>query len=149
MDSKQNPASREEPHEAPTGLKAEVTSFLRDASDYLQLRSELFTIEAKEAGLVYGKKTRLMLISGVMLGLAYLLILAAFVGILAAVLNPDTSLSLANWTGASLIFGGLHFLVGFFFFKRAKKIGAEQTFFEYTRNELQKEQEWLKQKRKP
>ncbi len=148
MDHQENHPHSQEPSTAPTGLKAEVSSFFKEASAYLQLRSELFTIEAKEAGQVYGKKSSLVLLSAGLLLISYLLLLAALIGILAAALDPEQTLTLANWTGASLILAALHLILGFLLFKKAKKIGQDQRFFEYTRNELQKEQEWLKHKKK-
>jgi uncharacterized membrane protein YqjE len=138
--------SREKP---PSGLKSEATSFMRDASAYLRLRSELFSIEAKEAGQVYGKKSALLVIGGGLILLSYLLLLAALIGLIAAALDPDSQISLMNWIGSSLIFSAVHLIIGFILLKKGKKIGAEQKLFEYTRNELQQEQQWLKHTKKP
>ncbi len=130
-------------------MKAEITSFLQEASAYLKLKSELFTIEAKEAGLFYRKKIYLLLLSIALLLIGYLLLLVSLIGILSAALNPNTHLTLANWTGASLILAALHLISAFILFKQAQKIGLNQDLFPYTRDELLKEQEWLKHKKKP
>jgi len=134
--------------ESPAGLKAEVSSFLRETSAYLQLRSQLFSIEAKEAGQVYRKKTFFLFTGGILLFFSYSLLLAALIGMSAALLNADSKLTFSGWIGASLIFSFIHFILGLFLFQKGRKYGAGQAFFEYTRNELQKEQEWVKQTKK-
>lgn len=135
--------------ESPSGLKAELTSFLQDASAYLKLRGELFTIEAKEAGQTYGKKVGLVVAGGVLMLLAYLLILVAMIGIIATTLDSSSELTFTNWIGATLILAAVHLLAGFLIFRKGRKIGVDQELFEYTRSEIQNEQQWLKHKRKP
>lgn len=130
------------------GLKAEVTSFLRDASGYLQLRTQLFGIEAKEAGQAYRTKLTLILAGAVLIFLAYLLMVVAAIGIITALIDSETDLSFSNWIGGTLITALIHLLLGLFSYRTGKTITPKEPLFEYTRNELQKEQEWLKQKRK-
>jgi len=135
--------------ESAAGLKSEVTSFLKDSTAYLQLRSQLFSIEAKEAGLVYRKKSKLLLAGLAVLSFAYGLLIVALIGLVGQMLDANAEASLGGWIGATLIFSFIHLLIGLFIYFKGRKYGAGQVLFEYTRNELQKEQEWVKETKTP
>ncbi len=130
------------------GLRHELTSFLREASSFAQLRGELLGIEAKEAAEIYGKKTGLIVIGGIFLLLGHLLLIAGLVGTLGSALAGDP-FSLANWTGAALILTAIHVIAGVILIRKGRKIGSTSELFEYSRSELKKDQEWLSHKKNP
>ena len=147
MASGKNQLSSDSPKKEASGLKAELSAFVQDAVAYLQLRGSLFSIEAREAGQIYGKKFGFIIAGVVLLVLGYLLLLAGGIGIIALALNPETAISWQNWIGGALILAAAHLLPGIILLRIGLKSKVDQELFEYTRNELKKEQEWLKQKK--
>ena len=143
----QSPTDGPSPKEA-SGLKAELSTFLRESSAYLQLRGKLFSIEAKEAGKIYGSKFGMVAIGLAITAVGYLLILTSLIGIIGAALDEQAEVTLRNWTGATLILSTVHLILGIILFKKGQGKKVDQDLFEYTRNELKNEQEWLKQKNK-
>jgi len=147
MASGKNQSSSDSPEKEASGLKAELSAFMQEAVAYLQLRGSLFSIEAKEAGQIYGKKFGLIIVGVILLVLGYLLLLTGGIGTIALALNPDISISWRNWIGGALILSAAHLLPGIILLRKGLKSKIDQELFEYTRNELKKEQEWLKQKK--
>jgi uncharacterized membrane protein YqjE len=147
MASGKNQLSSDFPKKEASGLKAEFSAFVHDALAYLQLRGSLFSIEAKEAGQIYGKKFGFIIAGVILLLLGYLLLIAGGIGIIALALNPDTAISWQNWIGGAFILSAVHFLPGIILLRKGLKSTVDRELFEYTRNELKKEQEWLKQKK--
>lgn len=136
--------SSEPPHD---GIRQEFREFLEDSGRHLRTRGELFGIEAKEAAAVYRRKA---LLTGAGLGalaVAYLLTLAALIGILGS-LFAQSGFSLANWTGATLLLAALHFVAALAALSKARRIGRDATLFKYTREEFRKDQEWLNPEKK-
>jgi len=76
-------------------------------------------------------------------------LIVALIGLVGQMLDANAEASLGGWIGATLIFSFIHLLIGLFIYLKGRKYGAGQVLFEYTRNELQKEQEWVKETKKP
>lgn len=131
-----------------SGLKEELGALVDQASTHARVRGELFAIEAKEAAEIYGRKFGLTMAGLTCLAIGYLLILAGVIGLLGAFFE-DSSLSLANWTGAAFAIALLHLTLGAVLIKMGRKSGRETRIFEYTRNELKKDQQWIRQEKKP
>ena len=131
----------------PDGLRQEFLEFLKDSGRYLCTRGELFGIEAKEAAEVYRRKFRAAGCGFVSLALGYLLTTAAVVGILGS-LFAGAGVTLANWTGASLVVATLHFVVAVIALRRARQIGRQAALFEYTSGEFRNDQQWLNPEKK-
>lgn len=129
------------------GLKRELGELLEEASSHARVRGELFTIEAKEAAEIYGRKFGISIAALAFLLTGYLLGLAATVGLLGSLFS-GSGFSLANWTGASFLIAAIHFIVGVLLLKKGKQTGQNFPAFEYTRNEFKKDQQWIKEERK-
>jgi len=136
---RQNPT----PTGSEPGLKEELASFTNGLKSYAGARAELFTIEAKEAAGILGKKAGLGGLAVFFLILGYLLLLVFGVGIISQILNPNADVDLRSWVGGSLILAGCHLSAGIILLllQRRTKMGTE--LFEVTRAELKKDQEWL------
>lgn len=134
--------------DAPTGLKEELSSFLKDASAHVRIRAELLAIESKEAAHLYGRKFGLALAGLLLLLIGYLLILAGMIGILGAMIS-GSGVTLANWIGVAWALSGLHLIAGFLLLRKSKGSGSDDPVFEFTRNELKKDRQWLTNERKP
>ena len=131
-----------------SGLRGDLGAFVERASAHTRARAELFSIEAKEAIEVYGRKFYLTILGSLCLTIGYCLFLAGAIGSLAAVLT-GSSFSLQNWTGAALCMAFLHLMIGIILIKRSKRFGKNTAIFEYTRNEFKKDQQWTKQQKRP
>jgi hypothetical protein len=56
---------------------------------------------------------------------------------------------LKNWAGVTLGIALPHLIIGAVLIKKSKKVSKDAPIFEYTRNELKKDQKWTRQKKKP
>lgn len=126
------------------GLKEELTSFTNGVKSYLGARSELFTIEAKEAASKLGKKAGLGIGAVAFLFFGYLLLLIGLVGLLGQALSPDLEVDFKGWVGGAFILSALHLLPAIFYLLREKDSKTTDELFKITRAELKKDQEWLK-----
>ena len=131
-----------------SGLKEDLGAFVDKASAHARVRAELFMIEAKEAAEVYGRKFHFTVIGTVSLTIGYSLFLVGVIGLLGFSLD-GSSVSLKNWTGVALGIAILHLIIGTVFIKKSKKFSKGRPIFEYTRNELKRDQQWTRQKKKP
>lgn len=131
------------PHESERGLKEELISLSNGIKGYLGARSELFSIEAREAATKLGRKAGLGTLALFLLFFGYLLLLAALVGLLGQLLSPDDPVNLKSWVGGAFILAGLHLFPASLFLYRQKKTNLGEGLFEVTRAELKKDQEWL------
>lgn len=129
-------------------LKQELGSLIGEASTHVRVRGELFAIEAKEAAGIYKRKLALSLTGLICLIIGYLLILGAGVGILGG-LFAGVGFSLSNWIGAALILSLVHLILGVLVLKKGRKMSESSPTFEYTLNELKKDQKWIKHEKKP
>ncbi len=132
---------------SPRGLRDELGALAADSLRHLRTWGELLGIETREA---VGIWRRHLLMSAFGFGsaiIAYLLVVGALIGLLGAVFSGD-DLSLANWTGAALLLGSLHFAAALVILRMARRIGREAILFEYTREELRKDQQWLSPEKK-
>ena len=135
------------PEPRKSGLKQEVTSFIKETSAHARIRGELFAIETKEAAGVYGKTFGFALAGAVLVILSYLLFLVGLIGILGLLIS-GSDVSIANWIGASWILAGIHLVTGFILIKSSKRAGKNANVYEYTRREFKKDQEWLTNEKK-
>ncbi|MDB4353853.1 phage holin family protein [Akkermansiaceae bacterium] len=130
------------------GLKDEVTSLAKSASDYLAIRSELVAIEAKEAGIILKKRIISLLVAAVGIFVAYILLLGALIYFLGEFLRNQLSNSpLGGWPGSLLLMGALHLIIGVIFLLKARK-RPNTPLFDFTKSEWKKDQQWLSQKTK-
>ena len=138
--------SSKEGHDS-SGLKEEVVSFSKSSGAYLSARSELFGIEAREAGVVYKGKITSLVIAGLTLALGYVMLLVVAVALLGELFVQKFTGPLAGWIGSALALGGLHLLIGVIFLRKSRK-GSSVSLFESTRAEWHKDQQWLSQNSK-
>lgn len=132
---------------SPRGLRDELGALMSESLHHLRTRGELLGIETREA---VGVWRRQLLMSAFGFGtafIAYLLIVGALIGLLGALFSGD-GISLANWTGAALLLGAFHFAAAFLILRMARRIGREAVIFEYTLEELRKDQQWLSPEKK-
>ncbi|MDG1148756.1 MAG: phage holin family protein [Akkermansiaceae bacterium] len=131
-----------------SGLKEELGAFVDKASAHTRVRAELFMIEAKEAAEVYGRRFYFSVIGAVSFTIGYSLFLVGMIGLLGFFLD-GSSFSLKNWAGVTLGVALLHLIIGAVLIKKSKKFSKDRPIFEYTRDELKKDQQWTRQKKKP
>ena len=134
--------------EKSSGLKEEFGAFIDEASNHARIRGELFAIEAKEAAELYGRKFRFTVAGLACLTIGYLLIISGLIGLLGFLLE-GLSFSLLNWTGAAFAIAILHLIVGAILIKKGKNSDKNSRIFEYTRKEFKKDQQWIRQEKKP
>lgn len=125
-------------------MKSEVAAFARSAGGYLLARAELFALEGSEAAALIRERLVKTIIAGAFIGIAYLTMLIAGIAIGGAFLATQADGLLANWTGVALATGILHLLIGLIFLKKSRKKNAP-AFFEYSRAEWEKDQQWIQQ----
>jgi uncharacterized membrane protein YqjE len=105
-------------------------------------------IEAKEAAEVYGRRFYFYVIGAVSFTIGYSSFLVGVIGLIGFFLD-GSSFSLKNWAGVTLGVALLHLIIGAVLIKKSKKVSKDAPIFEYTRNELKKDQKWTRQKKKP
>lgn len=113
---------------------------------YLAARAELFSLEAKEASQVASDKAKQGITGALLLIIGYLCLLAALCGFLGAVVDRALSggpFIVAGWACVSLVFALCHLALGRIYLKKASK-RTGQELFPYTKAELQKDREWMK-----
>lgn len=125
------------------GLKDELVSLANGLKSYLGARSELLSIEAKEAVGILGKKAGLAGLAALFLIFGYLLLLLFAVGVIGQGLNPHISIDLKSWVGGALILAVCHLLAGIFLLILRKRTRFRTELFEVTRAEFKKDQKWL------
>ncbi|MEN8694870.1 MAG: phage holin family protein [Akkermansiaceae bacterium] len=130
-----------------SGLKSEFSAFTRSAGSYLQARAELLAIEGAEAAEVVRKRLIKGIIAAFFLGISYLVILIAGIALGGIYLSEKTEGPLASWIGIALAAGVLHLLIGLILLGKTRKKNTTP-FFEYTRSEWEKDQQWIQQKNK-
>lgn len=116
--------------------KSDAASLARMGGAWLKARTELFAIEAKEASDLTQKRARWAGTGFALLSLGYILFLAGLIGWISQRFS-------VSWTLISMAVGALHIIPGVLFLTRSA--GAKEPLFEETRNELKKDQEWLKE----
>jgi hypothetical protein len=87
-------------------------------------------------------------IGAVSFTIGYSLFLVGVIGLIGFFLD-GSSFSLKNWAGVTLGIALPHLIIGAVLIKKSKKVSKDAPIFEYTRNELKKDQKWTRQKKKP
>ncbi|MDB4309729.1 phage holin family protein [Akkermansiaceae bacterium] len=128
-----------------TGLKDEITSFAKSAGNYASARAELLAIEGHEAADAIKKKMACLVIAGLALLFGYPILLVTGIHFLGQFFRQQFTGPLAGWTGAALLIGCLHLIVGIFFLTKSRKCPGTP-LFELTRSEWKKDQQWLSKK---
>jgi len=126
------------------GLKEELSYLAKDAGKFLQVRGELLAIESKEAATIIRKKGSSLAIAGSLASIAYLLFLAAAIGLLGHYFSTLGEGVLYGWMGAALALGTCHFLLALVFILKNRS-SAKEPLFEYSRREWAKDQSWIKE----
>jgi len=126
-----------------TGIKEELSAFSKEAGSYLKGRTELLTLEGKEAGRLLGRRLAVLLIGIGALIVSYLAFLITVIYLLGQWLDHLGDGLLVNWAGAALLITIAHLMIAFICFKSQKKMGKTEQLFEYTRAEWQKDQQWI------
>ena len=138
ISQKPPPAEKSDP-----GFRDEFSSFIAGIKSYVMARGELFSIEAREAAAILGRKSGLGGAALFLLFFGYLLLAGAATGILGQLLNPDVPLQLRGWIGGALILAFIHIVGGILILLKLKRTGRNMELFEVTRSEFRKDQEWL------
>ena len=126
-----------------TGIKEELSAFLKEAGIYLKGRTELLALEGKEAGRILGRRLAVLLIGIGALIVSYLAFLITAIYLLGQWFDHLGDGLLANWAGAALLITIAHLIIAFICFKTQRKMGKTDQLFEYTRAEWQKDQQWI------
>lgn len=130
--------------DGPPGVRATFTSFADGLRQYVAARSELLSIESREAARVAGRKGALAAIIAASTFTAYALLLVAAVSVTGHWLRNvlPGNWSQFGWQTAALLAGLLHLAVAAGCF-RALRRSPRQPLFEVTRSEIQKDRQWL------
>ena len=133
-------AHDDEHDDASRGMRDIARSFLDHGGDYVEARLELARLEADEASEhLVGLSTRLAV------GL-----FAAISGYTACLIAGIALLFGDRWEIPALVAAALHLFVGGLFLIGARRQAKlSKNLFASTRRELQKDQQWLKQKSRP
>ena len=126
-----------------TGIKEELSAFSKEAGIYLKGRTELLTLEGKEAGRLLGRRLAVLLIGIGALIVSYLTFIITVIYLLGQWFDHLGDGLLVNWAGAALLITIAHLMIAFICFKSQKKMGNTEQLFEYTRAEWQKDQQWI------
>ena len=126
-----------------TGIKEELSAFLKEAGIYLKGRTELLALEGKEAGRILGRRLAVLLIGIGALIVSYLAFLITVIYLVGQWFDHLGDGLLANWAGAALLITIAHLIIAFICFKTQRKMGKTDQLFEYTRAEWQKDQQWI------
>jgi len=126
-----------------TGIKEELSAFSKEAGIYLKGRTELLTLEGKEAGRLLGRRLAVLIIGVGALIVSYLAFLITVIYLLGQWFDHLGDGLLVNWAGAALLITIVHLMIAFICFKTQKKMGKTDQLFEYTRAEWQKDQQWI------
>ena len=126
-----------------TGIKEELSAFSKEAGIYLKGRTELLTLEGKEAGRILGRRLAVLIIGIGALIVSYLAFLITVIYLLGQWFGRLGDGLLMNWAGAALLITIAHLMIAFICFKTQRKMGKTEQLFEYTRAEWQKDQQWI------
>ena len=126
-----------------TGIKEELSAFSKEAGIYLKGRTELLTLEGKEAGRILGRRLAVLVIGIGALFISYLAFLITVIYLLGQWFDRLGDGLLTNWAGAALLITIAHLMIAFICFKTQRKMGKTEQLFEYTRAEWQKDQQWI------
>ena len=126
-----------------TGIKEELSAFSKEAGIYLKGRTELLTLEGKEAGRILGRRLAVLVIGIGALIISYLAFLITVIYLLGQWFDRLGDGLLMNWAGAALLITIAHLMIAFICFKTQRKMGKTEQLFEYTRAEWQKDQQWI------
>ena len=112
-------------------VKATVRSFL----GYLQIRSQLFALECREAAHFGGRQLVVCLLGGALLLVGYALLIVSAIALIASALH-------VLWVWPALVFALLHLAGGslLWWFAQTR---LKRPLFEATLSELEKDQEWI------
>ena len=115
-------------------------SLMKAALSYLEARGQLFQVEAKEAIASYSGSTRCAATGGVMLTLAWLLMLPAGISLASRHFGLP-------WEYLALGVSGVHLLVAFVLFMIAGAKTRRLRPFEESINQLREDRAWLAENR--
>lgn len=112
-------------------VKATARAFLA----YLQIRSQLFALECREAATLGGRQLMVSLVAGAMLLIGYVLLTVCLIVLIATALRvfwiwPALFFALAHLAGGS----------GVWWYAQTR---LKKPLFEATLSELEKDQEWI------
>lgn len=144
------PAS-EQPRSPEPGNEAQASSspsrpLPKEISDFLSARIELASIEASEAAEYAARQTAHGISVALCAFFTWTLLLAGLTGILAPFADQWLHGKLDNipgWAAILIVLSGLHALAALLFFGQLKKKPATR-LFDLTRNEFQRDKQWLK-----
>ena len=122
-------------------LQTRFHRVLRSLVLYFQARHQLFVIESQEAFRLLSKRLLLAVLACIFLVFGYALLLAG------AIIVIDHFTEIPWWFVCLLLSPG-HLLVGYLFFRLAKRPLPEPLYRESV-NELAKDREWLSNPTKP
>ncbi|MFT4637860.1 MAG: putative membrane protein YqjE [Verrucomicrobiales bacterium] len=136
-----NPPPRDGNQDDASSLQTRFQKMLRGLVLYTQARHRLFHIEALEAVQFFSRKFIFGLVAFLFLAFGYALLLSG------AIIVVDHFTPIPWWFVCLLLAPG-HLLIGFVFFRMAKR-PPPAPLFEESINELAKDREWLSNPTKP
>lgn len=138
--------SKAEPHTPPEPSLGETSTMMKTAlSDFVKARVELASIEGKEAASFIGKQAAYGIILAISLLFTWALILVGITGVTAPLLDPllaGKASWLPGWVLVIFILAALHAIIAAIFCTKLKK-KPEMPLFELSRQEIQKDKQWL------
>lgn len=114
---------------------AQLKSMARSFLAYLQIRSQLFALECREAATVGGRQLAVSFAAGALVLVGYALLLACLVELSSSALG-------VRWVWPAFVLALLHLAGGSFVWWLAQN-RFRKPLFEATLSELEKDQEWI------
>lgn len=136
-DPRPSPPPGDEAQDSPSSFGARLHT-------YITARAELLAIETREAAQVLGRKAVLAAGLAAAAFFAYALILVGVVSLLGRCLAAlwPAAFEGTGWQIVAIVAGCAHLAAAALFVVMIRR-GADPPFFEYTRSEFRKDNEWL------
>jgi len=128
-------------------IKDTVSFIAQSSADYLKVKAELASIEAKEASSILGQKAAAGSKAAFFGIFAYLLLIVTLIGAGSNLLKgrlPQIEEYIGTWPIITTALFIIHILGAVIFIDKIKKLGS-QPLFQLTKNELEKDKQWLQE----